>query len=160
MPCIKVKGGWRIRRSVGGLYPKVYSSLKLCEIRVGQMESHRPKKFKKTEGKLPKKGIGTKQAARVMKEFYAGKLRGKDGKVVKDVNQAQAIAMSEGRTAQTRGVKERTWKGRTRIRPVLSVAKKKAAKAMEGLKAKNRREKKPHWPIYAKSKKKVGKQNR
>lgn len=45
MPCIKVKGGYRIRRSKGGLYPKVYKSLKQCKLRVSQME--RFKKAKK-----------------------------------------------------------------------------------------------------------------
>ena len=47
MPCIKVKGGYRIRRSKGGLYPKVYKSKKQCEIRVSQMERHRKAKKKK-----------------------------------------------------------------------------------------------------------------
>jgi len=41
MPCIKVKSGYRIRRSGGGLYPKVYKSLKACKIRVAQMESYK-----------------------------------------------------------------------------------------------------------------------
>ena len=38
MPCIAVKGGYKIRRSKGGLYPKVYESKKACEERVAQME--------------------------------------------------------------------------------------------------------------------------
>lgn len=38
MPCIRSKGGYRIRRSKGGLYPKVYKSLKACKKRVGQLE--------------------------------------------------------------------------------------------------------------------------
>ena len=51
MPCIKQKkGGWKIRRSRGGLYPKIYSSLKVCRKRVAQMESH-----KKTSKKVSKK---------------------------------------------------------------------------------------------------------
>ena len=70
--------------------------------------------------KLKPKGIGAKQAGKVMKLFYAGKLRGKDGKTVTDVEVAKAIAMSEGRSAEARGVKERTWRGQTRIRPVLA----------------------------------------
>ncbi len=44
MPCIKVKSGYRIRRSSGGLYPKVYKSKKACEIRVAEMESFKNKK--------------------------------------------------------------------------------------------------------------------
>ena len=44
MPCIKAKGGWKIRRSKGGLYPKVYKSLSACQKRVGQMEEHKQKK--------------------------------------------------------------------------------------------------------------------
>lgn len=42
MPCIKQKsGGYKIRRSKGGLYPKIYKSLKACKLRVAQMESHK-----------------------------------------------------------------------------------------------------------------------
>lgn len=41
MPCIKVEGGYRIRRSSGGLYPKVYKSKENCESRVDQMEQHK-----------------------------------------------------------------------------------------------------------------------
>jgi hypothetical protein len=141
MPCISVKGGYRIRRSKGGLYPKIYTSKAACELRVSQMESHKKSfkkggKVKKTgtyklhKGetvlpKLKKGGIGAKQAAKVMKLFYAHKLRSKDGSIVTDVNQAQAIAMSEGRTAEKRGVAERTWKGQTRIRPKLKKTAKK-----------------------------------
>ena len=44
MPCIKVKGGYKIRRSKGGLFPKIYKSKKSCEIRVVQMEIHKKKK--------------------------------------------------------------------------------------------------------------------
>ena len=142
MPCIPVKGGgYRIRRSAGGLYPKIYPTKQACEVRVQQMEEHKSmnaKKSFKTGGKvkktgtyklhkgetvlpkLKKGGIGTKQAAKVMKLFYAGKLRGKDGKIVTDITQAKAIAMSEGRTAQKRGVAERTWKGQRRMRPRLA----------------------------------------
>lgn len=47
MPCIKVKGGWRIRRSKGGLYPKLYTSLKACKERVAQMERHKHMRGKK-----------------------------------------------------------------------------------------------------------------
>jgi len=77
--------------------------------------------------KLKKGGIGAKQAAIVMKIFYAGKLRGKDGKTVTDVEQAKAIAMSEGRAAEEKGVKKRTWEGRTRIRPKLVKVKRRYA---------------------------------
>lgn len=38
MPCIPVKGGYKIRRSKGGLYPKIYKSEIACESRVNQME--------------------------------------------------------------------------------------------------------------------------
>ena len=38
MPCIKSGKGYRIRRSSGGLYPKVYPSLAACKKRVAQME--------------------------------------------------------------------------------------------------------------------------
>jgi len=65
------------------------------------------------------KPVGQKQAGMVMKEFYAGKLRSRSGKRVTSPEQGKAIAMSEGRAAQKSGVKERTWKGRTRIRPIL-----------------------------------------
>lgn len=41
MPCIKVKSGYKIRRSKGGLYPKIYKSLKACKERVAQMEAHK-----------------------------------------------------------------------------------------------------------------------
>jgi len=42
MPCIKVKKGYRIKRGKGkGTYPKVYSSLKKCQIRVKQMERYK-----------------------------------------------------------------------------------------------------------------------
>ena len=41
MPAIKVRGGYRIRRSKGGLYPKVYPSLKAAKERIAQMEAHK-----------------------------------------------------------------------------------------------------------------------
>ena len=45
MPCVKQrKGGWKIRRSKGGLFPKVYRSLKVCQKRVAQMERHKGEK--------------------------------------------------------------------------------------------------------------------
>ena len=47
MPCIKVKGGFKIKRSKGGLYPMIYKSKKACEMRVGQMEMHKEMKKKK-----------------------------------------------------------------------------------------------------------------
>ena len=46
MPCIKVKGGYKIRRSKGGLYPKIYKSLSACRARVVQMEAHKHMKKK------------------------------------------------------------------------------------------------------------------
>lgn len=39
MPVIKTKGGYKIRRSKDGLYPKVYPSKEAAEKRVAQMES-------------------------------------------------------------------------------------------------------------------------
>lgn len=79
----------------------------------------------KKRKKLKKSRIGTKQAARVMKEFHAGKLRSKSGKKVTSLKQAEAIAMSEGRAAEKRGTKRRTWKGKTRVRPKLKKKRKK-----------------------------------
>jgi len=55
MPCIRVKGGYKIRRSSGGTYPKVYDSLGACQTRVRQMHRHKgtskkvKKKMKKAE---------------------------------------------------------------------------------------------------------------
>jgi hypothetical protein len=67
-----------------------------------------------------KSSTGKKQVSRVMKVFAKGRLRSRSGKTVTDPEQAQAIAMSEGRSAEEHGVKKRTWKGRSRIRPILS----------------------------------------
>ncbi len=53
----------------------------------------------------------------VMGEFEKGRLRDSHGKTVKDPKQAKAIAMSEERSAKKRGREERTWRGRTRLRP-------------------------------------------
>ena len=50
MPVIKVKGGYKIRRSKGGLYPKVYKSKATAQKRVKQMEA-----FKSMRGKKRKK---------------------------------------------------------------------------------------------------------
>lgn len=47
MPCIKVKGGYKIKRSKGGLYPKVYKTLSACKKRVAQMEMFKSMKMKK-----------------------------------------------------------------------------------------------------------------
>ena len=48
MPCIKQKkGGWKIKRSKGGLYPKIYKSLGACKTRVAQMETHKNIKGRK-----------------------------------------------------------------------------------------------------------------
>ena len=44
MPCIKFKSGWRIRKSKGGFFPKIYKSLAQYKIRVRQMEIHKQKK--------------------------------------------------------------------------------------------------------------------
>jgi hypothetical protein len=65
---------------------------------------------------------GQAQASVVMRTFERGKLRTSAGHQLNPNNHgdaviAKAIAMSEGRSAQTRGTEERTWKGRTRIRP-------------------------------------------
>ena len=49
MPVIKVKGGYKIRRSKGGLYPKVYKSKAAAQKRVKQMEV-----FKSMRGKRKK----------------------------------------------------------------------------------------------------------
>ncbi len=70
--------------------------------------------------KLKKGGVGQEQAARVMKEFAAGKLRNVHGSIVTDPEVAKAIAMSEGRAAEKRGIKKRMFKGKTRMRPRLA----------------------------------------
>ena len=45
MPCTKFKGGYRIKRGgKSGYYPKLYSSKKACEIRVGQMKAFKHSK--------------------------------------------------------------------------------------------------------------------
>ena len=80
------------------------------------------KKTSHMASKMPMKvtsDMGQEQVGRVMEEFHAGKLRAKSGKKVSNVKQAKAIALSEGRTVQKRGAKKRTWKGKTRIRPIL-----------------------------------------
>jgi hypothetical protein len=66
-----------------------------------------------------KSSTGKKQVSRVMKVFSKGRLRSKSGETVTDPEQAKAIAMGEGRAAEERGVKKRSWMGRTRIRPRL-----------------------------------------
>jgi len=62
---------------------------------------------------------GSKQAEIVMRTFYAHNLHGKDNKLITDVEQAKAIATSEGRAAETRGTEVRSFEGRKRIRPKL-----------------------------------------
>jgi hypothetical protein len=67
---------------------------------------------------------GEAQAAVVMRTFAKGQLRTSSGHQLKpgdhgDLVIAKAIAMSEGRGAETRGTEKRTWKGRTRQRPKL-----------------------------------------
>jgi len=54
-----------------------------------------------------------------MKTFARGKLRTPAGKTITNRKQAIAVAMSEGRAAESRGTSRRTFKGRTRIRPRL-----------------------------------------
>lgn len=71
-----------------------------------------------------KSKIGREQAARVMREFYEGDLRMRSGRRLDpdselDQQIAKAIAMSEARAAEKRGVTRRTWQGETRIRPKL-----------------------------------------
>jgi chorismate mutase len=66
-----------------------------------------------------KQSVGDKQASIVMKTFAAGKLRDRSGKTITDPKRAKAVAMSEKRAAEKHGVSERTFKGRTRIRPKL-----------------------------------------
>lgn len=41
MPCIKCKGGYKMKRSKGGSYPKVYKSKLACENRAKQMEMYK-----------------------------------------------------------------------------------------------------------------------
>lgn len=41
MPCVRVRGGYKIRRSKGGVYPKIYPSLRACKIRVQQIKIHK-----------------------------------------------------------------------------------------------------------------------
>lgn len=62
---------------------------------------------------------GETQASVVMRTFYAGKLRDRGGNPITDVDRAKAVAMSEGRTAESRGIEKREFKGRTRVRPKL-----------------------------------------
>ena len=63
--------------------------------------------------------VGQAQFDIVMHTFHTKKLRGRDGQTITDPAQAFAVAFSEGRGAETRGVTKRTWKGRERIRPRL-----------------------------------------
>ena len=44
MPAIKVKGGYKIRRSKGELYPKVYKTKSAAEKRAAQMEFYKHNK--------------------------------------------------------------------------------------------------------------------
>ena len=68
-----------------------------------------------------KSPTGRKQVSKVMRAFYEGKngLKSKSGETVTDPEQAKAIAMSEGRATEKRGVSKRSWMGRTRMRPHL-----------------------------------------
>jgi len=40
MSCVKRVNGYKIKLESGRLLPKVYSTLKLCQIRVAQLKSH------------------------------------------------------------------------------------------------------------------------
>lgn len=51
MPVVKSGSGYKIRRSAGGLYPKIYASRAEAEKRVVQMEVHKAMNAKK--GKYP-----------------------------------------------------------------------------------------------------------
>lgn len=64
-----------------------------------------------------RKKAGDRQASIVMRTFARGRLRTPQGKTVTKPSQAKAIAMSEKRAAEERGVSRRTFKGRTRMRP-------------------------------------------
>ena len=66
-----------------------------------------------------KKPVGKRMVSKVMRAFHEGDLKSSSGENVTNPEQAKAIAMSEGRAAEERGVKRRTWHGRTRLRPVL-----------------------------------------
>lgn len=66
-----------------------------------------------------KSKVGKKQVSRVMRVFEKGRLRSSSGETVTNPKQAVAIAMSEGRGGEERGLKKRSWMGRTRIRPRL-----------------------------------------
>jgi len=70
---------------------------------------------------MPKKDGHTdwKQFEVVMHTFGEGKLRSSSGKTVTDPKQAKAIAKREADTAKERGKAQRTWHGRTRMRPKL-----------------------------------------
>jgi len=70
---------------------------------------------------MPKvtKPLGRKMVSKVMRAFYEDDLKSSSGETVTNPAQAKVIAMSEGRAAEQRGVKRRTWHGRTRLRPVL-----------------------------------------
>lgn len=41
MPYTKVRGGYKIRREKGGMYPKVYKTIKGVKERIDQMERHK-----------------------------------------------------------------------------------------------------------------------
>ena len=76
------------------------------------MSSKSAKKRRKIKSEL-----GKEQVKRVMREFFAGKLRDSHGNKVTSIEQAKAIAMSEARAAEASGVVKRTFLGRKRIRP-------------------------------------------
>lgn len=40
MSCIKVKGGWRIKLETGKIFPKLYKTKAMCQVRVDQLQRH------------------------------------------------------------------------------------------------------------------------
>jgi hypothetical protein len=66
-----------------------------------------------------KSPTGRKQVSTVMRVFAKKRLRSSSGETVTNPAQAKAIALEEGRSAEKRGVKKRSWMGRSRIRPIL-----------------------------------------
>lgn len=113
--CVRRGGRVRTKKLSGDRY------IKLCFIggKSYAGEAHKKKGNPGNDGsrRKLKTEAGKKQAATVMKEFHAGKLRSSAGTPVTSEDQAQAIAMSEGRAAEKEGRKRRTWRGRTRMRP-------------------------------------------
>jgi hypothetical protein len=59
----------------------------------------------------------------VMETFKEKNLHDPRGKLITNPKQALAVGLQEERTAKERGVKERTFQGRTRLRPKLKKGK-------------------------------------